>query len=244
MVALSGSRFRQAPQRPLAAELAIGGDRRHAGGEGRGIVTFISNDSWTSDPTYVVLRQHLLKSFERFWIESMHGDRQASDLAPDGRTSETIFASHGLSVGMQQGVAISLRLKDGASHTNAPVLFRDDLNDARAVDRRARLLASVSDPDAAAHYVTLTPAASSRFSFRPQLVGAGYDDWPSVAELAGLDPMLGLNDNRRLATIDMQKLALAARMERYYDPSTTMAEVGELHIGLVTDAAGFTAKTT
>lgn len=57
-------------------------ERRIAEGTGRGIVSFISNDSWTSDPTYVVLREHLLNSFDRFWIENMHGDRQASELTP------------------------------------------------------------------------------------------------------------------------------------------------------------------
>jgi len=219
-------------------------ERRIAEGTGRGIVSFISNDSWTSDPTYVVLREHLLNSFDRFWIESLHGDRQASELAPDGKTSETIFANHGLSVGIQQGVAISLWLKDGQPHANGRVLFRDDLDDARAVDRRARLLASLGDAGAAAHYAAVTPGASSRFSFRPRLVAAGYDDWPNVAELAELDPMLGLNDNRRLATIDMVKASLAARMERYYDPAIDWEEVGDLHVGLVTDAAGFIAKTT
>jgi predicted helicase len=73
---------------------------------GRGVVSFISNHSWISDPSFVVLREHLLRSFNRFWIENMHGNRKTSEYAPDGKVSETIFAIPGFSVGIQQGVAI------------------------------------------------------------------------------------------------------------------------------------------
>jgi hypothetical protein len=83
-------------------------ERRVAEKTGRGVVSFISNNSWVSDPTYVVLRQHLLNSFDSFWIENMHGNRKISEYAPDGRTSETIFALRGFSPGIQQGVVVSL----------------------------------------------------------------------------------------------------------------------------------------
>jgi predicted helicase len=86
-------------------------ERRIAEKTGKGIVSFISNHSWVDDPTYVVLRQHLLASFDKFWIENMHGNRKISEYAPDGRTSETIFATPGFSVGIQQGVVISLWVK-------------------------------------------------------------------------------------------------------------------------------------
>ena len=83
-------------------------------GEKRGVVCFISNHSWLSDPSFVVLRKHLLENFDRFWIENMHGNRKISEYAPDGRTSETIFAIPGFSPGIQQGVAISLWAKQGS----------------------------------------------------------------------------------------------------------------------------------
>ena len=73
-------------------------EKRIAEHGGRGVVSFISNHSWISEPSFVVLRQHLLNSFDCFWVENMHGNRKISEYAPDGRTSETIFATPGFSV--------------------------------------------------------------------------------------------------------------------------------------------------
>jgi predicted helicase len=80
---------------------------------GRGIVSYISNYSYVSEQSYVVMRQNLLQSFDKFWIENMHGDRSRSEYAPDGRTSETIFAIRGFSPGIRQGVVIGLAVKNG-----------------------------------------------------------------------------------------------------------------------------------
>jgi hypothetical protein len=105
-------------------------ERRIAEQTGRGVVCFISNHSWISDQSFVVLRERLLKSFDRFWIENMHGNRKNSEYAPDGKTSETVFAIPGFSVGIQQGVAISLWVKSGKKYSEPRVLFRDDINSA------------------------------------------------------------------------------------------------------------------
>ena len=91
-------------------------ERRIAEMSGRGVVSFISNHSWISEPSFVVMRQRLLESFDKFWIENLHGNRKISEYAPDGRTSETIFAISGFSVGIQQGVATSLWVKTGKPH--------------------------------------------------------------------------------------------------------------------------------
>ncbi|HPH45162.1 MAG TPA: N-6 DNA methylase, partial [Candidatus Aminicenantes bacterium] len=122
-------------------------EKRIAEHGGRGVVSFISNHSWISEPSFVVLRRHLLDSFDRFWIENMHGNRKISEYAPDGRTSETIFATSGFSVGIQQGVAISVWAKHAKRKGEPIVRFRDDINDARAGDRRAHLLATLKAND-------------------------------------------------------------------------------------------------
>ncbi len=117
----------------------------------RGVVSFISNHSWVSEPSFVVLRKKLLESFDKFWIENMHGNRKTSEYAPDGRTSETIFAVPDSSVGIQQGVVISLWVKTGQAGEKKNVVYRDDLHDARAIDRRAHLLSSLDDPNFQSH---------------------------------------------------------------------------------------------
>jgi len=220
-------------------------ERRIAEKTGRGIVSFISNHSWVDDPTYVVLRQHLLTSFDHFWIENMHGNRKISEYAPDGRTSETVFATPGFSVGIQQGVVVSLWAKTGRQTKDGPrVFFRDDLSSARAVQRRSDLLESLNDKNFDAHYRQAKPSAANRFSFRPGDVARGYETWAGLNDLASADPMLGLNDNRMQATHDISKLGISQRMKAYYDPAVPYEEIAALHVGLATDAASFNARET
>ena len=55
------------------------------------------------------MRGHLLQSFDKFWIENMHGDRNKTEYAPDGTTSETVFAMHGFSPGIRKGLSSAWR---------------------------------------------------------------------------------------------------------------------------------------
>ena len=216
-------------------------ERRIAEMTRRGVVCFISNHSWVSDPSFVVLRQHLLNSFDRFWIENMHGNRKISGYAPDGHTSETIFAIPGFSPGIQQGVAISLWVKSG-NKREPQVLFRDDLTAAKAAERRAQLLASLSDPDFDAHYQAASPEKSNRYSFRPSEVTSGYLEWPKLVELCAEAPSNGLMEKRGGALIDIDRAALEKRMRLYYDPAVDWEALRALGTGLTEDAAGFEAK--
>ena len=183
-------------------------ERRIAEVSSKGVVCFISNDSWTAGPSYVTVRQHLLASFDKFWLENMHGDRTQSEYAPDGRTSETVFAIEGFSPGIRQGVVVSLWLKSGGTEGKPEVWFRDDLNAADAGLRRRALLESVHDPARASHYSRITPAKQSRHSFRPYSVNSDYDAWPSVADLAASEWLLGLNENRGETLIDGDRESL------------------------------------
>jgi hypothetical protein len=219
-------------------------ERRIAEMSGRGVVSYISNHSWVSDPSFVVLRKHLLHSFDRFWIENMHGNRKISEYAPDGRTSETIFAIPGFSAGIQQGVAVSLWVKSGKPSTEDRILFREDLTDARAVDRRANLLESLVDPDRGDHYVAARPSPGNRFSFRPQKVTRKYMSWPSVDSLCKASPTLGILENRQESLIDIDKKTLDARMRLYFDPKKSWDEVSDPNIGIYRNFARFDAQRT
>ena len=219
-------------------------ERRIAEEGKRGVVCFISNDSWTAGPSYVTAREHLLASFDKFWIENMHGDRTQSEYAPDGRTSETVFALPGFSPGIRQGVAISLWVKSGRDEAITEVRFRDDLDDADAGARRQALLASLDDSKVGAHYLPVEPTAVSRLSFRPYQVDAAYGSWPSVAELSADSWLLGLNENRGQALIDDDAGALADRMQTYFDSDVALAQLPESLDGLKHPWARFDPEHT
>ncbi len=210
---------------------------------GRGVVSFISNHSWVGDPSFVVLRKHLLESFDRFWIENMHGNRRISEYGPDGQTSETIFAIPGFSVGIQQGVAISLWAKKGGAHQSATVVFRDDLNASKAAERKAQLIASLSDSRFEERYRAARPDANNWFSFMPETVSDGYNEWPRLSDLWA-DASNGLMEKRKGALIDMDKAALETRMRDYCDSSIDFPDLRAICPGLTTDFARFDASKT
>ncbi|HEX8072373.1 MAG TPA: type ISP restriction/modification enzyme [Pyrinomonadaceae bacterium] len=210
-------------------------ERRVAETTGKGVVSFISNHSWVSDPSFVVLRQHLLQSFDKFWIENMHGNRKISEYAPDGRTSETIFAIPGFSPGIQQGVAISLWVKTGRPIPveQKRILFRDDLNAAKAAERRKQLLESLKADNFDAHYEAATPARDNRFSFRPADVASHYKEWPSLAALCTIHPFNGPVERRGFALIAMDRDVLLERMRSYFDRSKSDADIEKIHPSLM-----------
>jgi len=214
---------------------------------GRGVVCYISNHSWVGDPSFVVLRQHLLQSFDKIWIENLHGNRRASEYAPDGRTSETVFAIPGFSEGIQQGVVTSLWVKTGRSKSAkrpAVVRFRDDIDAARATERRAQLLASLDAANFDGQYQLVQPNRENRFSFRPMTISAVYQGWPSVVDFCAEPPTNGLMEKRGGGLIDIDRDALEQRMRAYFDPAVTWAELEALNGGLTRDAAGYDARKT
>jgi len=212
---------------------------------GKGVISFISNYSWTSEPSFVVLRQHLLESFDKIWIENMHGNRNISEYAPDGRTSETIFAISGFSPGIRQGIVISLCVKSGKKKSKkASILYRDDLNEAKAGERRKKLLTSLTSREFDKLYQTSQPEQSNRYCFRPTEIESHYLSWPTVFDLAEFKPSLGILENRKDGLISIDLEPLEFRMGKYYDSSVGWEDLKLISVGLTSNAARFDAKNT
>ena len=211
-------------------------------GEQRGVVCYISNHSWVNEPSFVVLRQHLLKSFDRFWIENMHGNRKISEYAPDGRTSETIFAIPGFSPGIRQGVVTSLWVKSGKQDEKPQVLYNDNINAAKAVERRTQLLSSLQANDFDAQYEVAAPSRSNRYSFRPMAVSADYLSWAKLVDLCAEAPSNGLMEKRGGALIDIDREKLEERMRAYLDSELDWEVYKALGYGLTEKFARFDPK--
>lgn len=210
---------------------------------GKGVVCFISNMSWVAEPSFVVLRKHLLSSFNKIWIDNLHGNRKITEYAPDGRTSETIFAISGLSAGIQQGVATTLWVRTGQPG-DAEVLFRDDINEAKAEERRAHLLATLESAATETGYAAANPTPSNRFSFRPSDVSDEYLSWPRIVDLCAEPPSNGLMEKRGGALVDIDKAALTERMRLYLDRDVKWEEFVAKYDGpLAKPAARFDAAS-
>lgn len=197
-------------------------ERRIAEMTGRGVVCYISNHSYITEPSFVILREHLLGSFNKIWIENLHGDRKRSEYAPDGHTSETIFAMSGFSPGIKQGVATTLCVKTGES-TLATVMLRDDIDSAKAAERRARLLKTLTENNFSDQYSFGIPTKDNRYSFWPMKVDPHYLQWPIIIELCQFFSN-GLMEKRGSALIDADSAALSERMQTFFNPKLEWAD--------------------
>ena len=219
-------------------------ERRVAEGTGRGVVSYISNSSWLSLPSFTVMRQSLLASFDRIWVENLHGDRTITEYGPDGRSSETIFAIDGFSPGIRQGVATALLVRTGQQ--KEPIhRYRNDLDASDAAQRRSDLIASLDSDGFDARYEVLEPAASNRFVLRPVSVqNANYATWPSLDTLASRPPILGLLENRGGGLFSIERALLASKMGGYLNPTISFEQARSANLALAEDRARYNAKVT
>ena len=190
------------------------------------------------------MRQHLLESFDKFWIENMHGDRNKTEYAPDGSTSETVFAVQGFSPGIRQGIVVGLAVKTGKPGERKIVRHRDDINAGRAETRRQQLLNSLTVAPFDDQYEIADPQRWNRLSFRPLDVASTYLTWPKLSNLAMLKPINGLMEKRGGALIDADRSALATRMQTYFDKTIDWPAFELMGNALAMDAARYKAKET
>jgi len=198
-------------------------DRRIADSTGSGVICLISNYSWLDGRSFAGMRQRYLNEFGKVRVDSLHGDRIISEYAPDGRTSETVFAVRGKSPGIRVGTAIVMLTK-GSGHNTGQLLYRD-FDQARAEERRQALLDSLAEPDLDSGYLSLTPNAGLGLPFKPYSVTNEWFDWPSMKDLFPTQ-FGGVNTNRDGFLVDVVRASLESRVEDYFDPEIDDGEVG------------------
>ncbi len=219
-------------------------ERRIVEETGRGVVCFISNYSWLDGLSYTGMRERYLDVFDRIWIDNLHGDRVISEYAPDGRTSETIFAMQGTSPGIKLGTSIALLVRRSKSktHQEAKLLYRD-FDEAKAADRRASLLSSLETPEFDDQYLPLAPIVEIGLPLKPREVNPAYLAWPRLPELFPVS-FAGVKTSRDDAVVDIDRDRLEARMRKYFDPTVSHDEMRRTIPGVMDDSARFPAVAT
>ena len=155
-------------------------ERRIAEKTGRGVVCFISNYSWLDGLSFTGMRERYLEAFDAIRIDNLHGDRIISEYAPDGRTSETVFAVQRESPGIKVGASIALLSKsgvDGDALADKRLFYRD-FHQAKAADRRQAMIDSLAAPEIDSGYLVVQPNLQLGLPFKPVTVSA---DWPRLA---------------------------------------------------------------
>ncbi len=218
-------------------------ERRIAGMTGRGVVCFVSNYSWLDGLSFTGMRERFLEAFDAVRIDNLHGDRIISEYAPDGRTSETVFALRGQSPGIRVGVGIALLSrsgKGGDARAAGRVLYRD-FDQARAEERRRALVDSLDSGGIDAGYTELTPDFGLGLPFKPKVVSEDWFGWPALPELfAKSFPGVQTARNGFLIDIDLDRLK--ARIGDYFDERLGDEEIARRYPAAMRRTARFDAR--
>ncbi len=193
-------------------------ERRIAYGQpGRGIISFISNYSWLDGLSHTVMRARYLEAFDQVWIDNLHGDRIISEVAPDGKASNTIFATGGDAPGIKVGTAITtlVRCENKLDAVHPAKLRYRDFNESNPAERRAALLVSAEINDAAA-YQALTPLPALGIPFKPRLVSEAYLTWTKLPNLVPTS-FSGVKTARDADLVSIDELKLRERISQYFD---------------------------
>ena len=190
-------------------------ERRIAEKTGQGVVCFISNYSWLDGLSFTGMRERYLEAFDAVRIDNLHGDRIVSEYAPDGRTSETVFALQGQSPGIKVGTSITLLSRSGdvaGPSTGGRIRYRD-FHQARADERRRALLESLDAGDIDDGYSTLEPNLRLGFPFKPMAVSESWFDWPALPDLFPVSfPGVKTSRDGFLVDIDLDRLKATNRL--------------------------------
>lgn len=218
-------------------------ERRIAEKTGKGVVCYISNFSYTFKDSYVVMREKLIDSFDKFWFDSFNGDsRETGKLTPDGKPDPSVFSTEYSKEGIRVGTAVGLMVRTEERETEKQILFREFWG----VNKRADALETINENgtlNTNNTYQKVNPTKQNRYSFRPSNVGADYQSWLKLTELCGESPSNGLMEKRGGALIDINKDALEKRMQMYFDNNVSWEELENLDSGLTKEASGFEPLT-
>ena len=215
-------------------------ERRIAERTGRGIVCFISNYSWLDGLSFTGMRERYLEAFDAIRIDNLHGDRIISEYAPDGRTSETVFALRGQSPGIKVGASITLLSRSGTvagTLTGGSILYRD-FHHAKADERRRALLDSLDASDIDADYSAFEPNLRLGLPFKPMAVSKGWFAWPSLPDLFPVS-FPGVKTSRDGFLVDTDLDRLKARVADYFDASLSHDEIARRYPGVMKTTARF-----
>lgn len=189
-------------------------EQRIAEKTGKGVVCYISNFSYLSDPSFVVMRQRFLSEFDQLWFDCMNGDsRETGKLTPEGKPDPSVFSTEYNREGIRLGTSISLLVRQPKRSQKPKVLFRDFWGKKKRTD----VLASLNTENFDAQYETVSPDKSNRYSFRFSNVSSQYLEWLKLVDLCAETPSNGLMEKRGSALIYIDKDALEKRMQMYYD---------------------------
>lgn len=199
-------------------------ERRITEKTGRGVICFISNYSWLDSLSCTGMRERYLEAFDSITIDCLNGDKyKTGKTTPEGLPDPSIFSTPANPAGIQVGTAIATLVRKVDHAPATQVGFRHLWGTAKRAS-----LAATAEADMTGLYETVTPTLPMRLQFMPADVGADYFDWPRLPELLPVS-FPGVKTSRDEFLVDIDREALEQRLDRYFDPRISDAELARLY---------------
>lgn len=203
----------------------------------KGIVCYITNFSYTYEPSFVVMREHLVKSFDKIWIDSMNGDsRETGKMTPNGESDPSVFSTEYNKEGIKKGTAIATLLKKTQNTNMANVYFREFWGRTKKQD----LLKSIRKNN----YKELQLSDQNRYIMRNQETNSKYYEWPSIKDISATDDYPAFMESRQGVVVDIDREKLISRMQAYFDSELDWSTLKIQYPNLAKDFAGYNANKT
>ena len=189
------------------AERRIVGDAHARGNQnGRGLVSFISNNAWLDGLSHVSMRARYLAEFQHIYVDNLNGDKyRTGKTTPDGKPDPSAFSTPQNREGIQVGTAIATLVRTSTAATQTNVELRN-LWGARKLSHLER--------EAKPEYIDLKPYAGFGFPFAKRILNESYNAWPRLPELFPTS-FSGVQTKRDTLLIDISRSKLEDRLATY-----------------------------
>ncbi|HLA64032.1 MAG TPA: type ISP restriction/modification enzyme [Rhodothermales bacterium] len=190
----------------------------------RGVVAYVTNNSWLDGTSHTAMRERFLDAFDQIWIDNLNGDqKKTGKRTPDGAPDPSIFSTPSNREGIKPGTAVALltRREDHEGST-ATIRYRDFWG----ADKLTTLDALAKDGSlsglgvGAPEYAEILPEPALGLPFLPRHVTADYLRWPNLPDLFPTH-FPGIQTARDEALVDVDASRLESRMRTYFDPETS-----------------------
>lgn len=188
-----------------------------------GIVCYISNYSWLDGLSFTAMRERFLDVFDEIEIDNLNGDKyKTGKLTPEGKPDPSVFSTSHNREGIQVGTAISLLVRKSDHRPAANVSFRNWWGTSKREDLVQSLQQGLTH-----EAEQVVPVAELGFPYPPATVSDAYLTWPQLPDLFPVY-FPGVKTSRDDVVVDIDRDRLIGRMQTYFDPNRSDAEIERL----------------
>ncbi len=181
---------------------------------GEGVLGFITNHGYLSNPTFRGMRQHLMKTFDKIYVIDLHGNANKQEVSPDGSPDKNIFD-------IRQGVAIMIAVKkSGLPSTECEVYHTEIWGDRSS--KNAKIWSLDLDYK---NFIKLKPRSPYYMFYNVNNNALDkYDIGFSISKFFPVHST-GIISARDDLTVDFEKSALSHKMKDFLDPNIDNEQV-------------------